>query len=78
MSENFIDNNHQDFLKDEAAPIELKRKSWSGFVESEVLNFFEKHDFEKLSIEDGNGNKAKLTHTKDSGIRIEYSSTVIL
>jgi len=76
MSEDFNDD-YQDFLKDE--PIdEIKRQKWSGFVETEILNFFEKHKLEKLSLDDGNGNKARLSRTKDSGIRTEYSSTVIL
>ena len=58
--------------------LEIKRQKWPGFVESTVVNFFEEHKIEKLSIEDGNGNKAKLTRTKDNGIKIEYSSTVLM
>ena len=50
----------------------------AGFVESNVVNFFDEHKIEKLSIEDGNGNKAKLARTKDNGIKIEYSSTVLM
>lgn len=53
-------------------------QKWAGFVESTVVNFFDEHKIEKLSIEDGNGNKAKLSRTKDSGIKIEYSSTVLM
>lgn len=48
------------------------------FVESSVVNFFDENKFEKLSLEDGNGNKAKLARTKDNGIKIEYSSTVLM
>ena len=59
-----------------------KRKAspqkWAGFVESSVVNFFDEHKIEKLSIEDGNGNKAKLVRTKDNGIKVEYSSTVLM
>ena len=51
---------------------------WAGFVEGNVVNFFDEHKIEKLSIEDGNGNKAKLAKTKDNGIKIEYSSTVLM
>ena len=62
--------------------ISEKRKDspqkWAGFVESSVVNFFDEHKIEKLSIEDGNGNKAKLVRTKDNGIKIEYSSTVLM
>jgi hypothetical protein len=39
---------------------------------------FDEHKIEKLAIEDGNGNKAKLSRTKDNGIKIEYSSTVLM
>ena len=48
------------------------------FKNDNVVNFFDEHKIEKLSIEDGNGNKAKLARTKDNGIKIEYSSTVLM
>ena len=54
----------------------ISPQQWAGFVEGNVVNFFDEHKIEKLSIEDGNGNKAKLAKTKDNGIKIEYSSTV--
>ncbi len=53
-------------------------QKWAGFVESAVVNFFDEHKIEKLAVEDGNGNKAKLVRTKDNGIKIEYSSTVLM
>ena len=56
----------------------ISPQQWAGFVESNVVNFFDQHKIEKLSIEDGNGNKAKLARTKDNGIKIEYSSTVLM
>ena len=56
----------------------ISPQQWAGFVESGVVNFFDEHKIEKLSIEDGNGNKAKLSRTKDNGIKIEYSSTVLM
>lgn len=65
----------------EDEPKEKKKPSpqkWAGFIESTVVNFFDEHNIEKLSIEDGNGNKAKLARTKDNGIKIEYSSTVLM
>lgn len=68
----------KEILDDTKNSPEIKRQKWSGFVESEVVNFFDKHKIEKLSIEDGNGNRAKLARTRDSGIRIEYSSTVTI
>lgn len=56
----------------------ISPQQWAGFVESNVVNFFDEHKIEKLSIEDGNGNKAKLARIKDNGIKIEYSSTVLM
>lgn len=53
-------------------------QKWSGFVESTVVEFLEQYNIEKLSIEDGNGNKAKLSRTKDNSIKIEYLSTVLM
>lgn len=57
---------------------EEKRAKWSGFVEAAVLRFFDEHKLEKLSLEDGNGNKAKISRTKDNEIKVEYSSVVML
>ena len=51
---------------------------WAAFVESDIVNFFLQHDLEKLSLEDGKGNKAKLSRTKDDAIKVEHSSTTIL
>ncbi len=55
-----------------------RKVSWPAFVEADVANFFIEHDLEKMAVEDGNGNKAKLTRQKDNGIKVEYSSTTIL
>ncbi len=55
-----------------------QKQKWAGFVETSAVNFFEQHELEKMAIEDGNGNKAKLSRTKDDGIKVEYSSIVIL
>ncbi|MGN1043579.1 MAG: hypothetical protein ACI4PR_02100 [Acutalibacteraceae bacterium] len=56
----------------------ISPQKWSGFVESTVVNFFDQYKIEKLSLEDGNGNRAKLSRTKDNGIKIEYYSTVMM
>ena len=53
-------------------------RKWNGFVESTVVNFFDQYKMEKLSIEDGNGNRAKLSRTKDNCIKIEYLSTILM
>ena len=59
-------------------PDAAKRVQWAAFVESDIVNFFDLHELEKLSIEDGKGNKAKLSRTKDNGIKVEHSSITIL
>jgi len=55
-----------------------KKLNWAGFVETTIVNFFQENDLEKLSVEDGKGNKAKLAKQKDNGIKVEYTSTTTL
>lgn len=55
-----------------------KKISWAGFVETTIVNFFQENELEKLSLEDGKGNKAKLTKQKDNIIKVEYTSTTTL
>lgn len=72
-------NELKKIMEDE--PNEKKKtnpQKWAGFIESTVVNFFDEHKIEKLAIEDGNGNKAKLSRTKDNGIKIEYLSTILI
>ncbi|NLN65632.1 MAG: hypothetical protein GX144_09550 [Clostridiaceae bacterium] len=58
---------------------EQKQKiSWAGFVETAIVNFFQEHELEKLSLEDGKGNKAKLSRQKENTIKVEYTSTTTL
>ena len=64
----------EEFMNPEKKP----KINWAAFVESDVAAFFNAHGIEKMSIEDGNGNKAKLVRQKDDGIKVEYSSTTIL
>ncbi len=75
-------DNSVDELKKILESDEVKEKrspqKWAGFVESTVVNFFDEYKIEKLSVEDGNGNKAKLSRTKDNNIKIEYYSTVMM
>lgn len=59
-------------------PEQAQTKKWSVFVESDAVNFFNANKIEKMTIEDGNGNKAKLSRTKDGGIKIDSTSSVIL
>jgi len=58
--------------------MEEKKNNWPAFVEADAANFFNQHELEKMSIEDGNGNKAKLSRQKDDSIKVEYSTTTIL
>ncbi|MEN6461179.1 MAG: hypothetical protein ABFC94_07415 [Syntrophomonas sp.] len=57
---------------------ENKKINWAGFVETTIVNFFQENEIEKLSLEDGKGNKAKLTRQKDNLIKVEYTSTTTL
>lgn len=57
---------------------ENKRINWAGFVETTIVNFFQENELEKLSLEDGKGNKAKLSKQKDNVIKVEYTSTTTL
>jgi hypothetical protein len=57
---------------------ESKKLNWAGFVETTIVNFFQQNDLEKLSVEDGMGNKAKFTRQKDNAIKVEYTSTTTL
>ncbi len=63
---------------EELKPEEARKISWAGFVETTIVNFFVANELEKLSVEDGRGNKAKLARQKDNGIKVEYTSTTLL
>ena len=54
------------------------RKNWVAFVESDVVNFLILHDIEKMTIDDGAGNKAKLTRRKDGSVYVECTSSNVL
>ncbi len=55
-----------------------KKMNWAGFVETTIVNFFQENELEKLSLEDGKGNKAKLSKQRDNVIKVEYTSTTTL
>lgn len=65
-------------MEEEYNPDSKKRMNWAHFVESDVVAFFDAHELERLSIDDGTGNRAKLARTKSNGIKIEYTSSVVL
>jgi hypothetical protein len=54
-----------------------KKMKWSEFIETAVVDFFQAHDLEKLSVEDGKGNKAKMAKQKDSSLKVEYTTTTL-
>lgn len=65
-------------LEEPISDIVEKKQNWAGFVETTVVNFFVECKLEKLNIEDGRGNKAKLIRQKDDTIKVEYTSTTTL
>jgi len=73
-----MDNEVAKTMEEEYDPTQANVKKWSAFVESDVVNFFTAHKIEKMTIDDGNGNKAKLSRTKDGGIKIDSTSSIIL
>jgi len=54
------------------------RKNWVAFVESDAVNFLTLNDIEKLTLDDGEGNKAKLTRRKDGTVYVECTSSNVL
>ncbi|MGM9612977.1 MAG: hypothetical protein ACI3XZ_05675 [Butyricicoccus sp.] len=63
---------------EEENPMTAKRRKWSSFVEGPAADFFTGYKLEKMTIDDGSGNKAKFSRTKDNGIKVEYTSAVLL
>lgn len=64
------------FNKDqEKAP---NRKDWSTFANTDLVDFFNANKLKTLSIEDNDGNKAKLSIKmvdKEEVLKVEISST---
>ena len=54
------------------------RKNWVASVESDVVNFLQLNDIEKLTLDDGMGNKAKLSRRKDGSVFVECTSSNVL
>ena len=72
------DENEAKTMEEECEPDKANVKKWAAFVESDAANFFTGYKLEKMTIEDGNGNKAKFSRTKDNGIKVDYTSSVLL
>ncbi|MDO4733523.1 MAG: hypothetical protein Q4B50_08450 [Bacillota bacterium] len=75
MNENLA--NHKS-LEEALEPGSTKKKNWAAFIESDAVNFFNRFEIEKMTLDDGLGNKAKLARTKDNEIKVEYTSSVTL
>lgn len=58
--------------------VQRDRKGWVAFVEGEVVNFMTQHNLEKMTLDDGEGNKAKLTRRKDGSIYVECTSASVM
>ena len=75
MSQNYA---NPQSLEEALAPGSQRKKNWAAFVEADAVNFFNQFSIEKMSIDDGRGNKAKLARTKDNEIKVEYTSSITL
>lgn len=71
-------NEIEEQTEQEENPMTEKRRKWSAFVEGPAADFFTGYKLEKMMIDDGSGNKAKFSRTKDEGIKVEYTSSVLL
>ena len=54
------------------------RKNSVAFVESDAVNFLTLNEIEKMTLDDGEGNKAKLTRRKDGSVYVESTSSNVL
>ncbi len=54
------------------------RKDWVGFVESDAVNFLVLNGIEKMTLDDGEGNKAKLLRRKDGSVLVECASSNVV
>jgi hypothetical protein len=68
----------EELTADVKEPVKRDRKSWVGFVESDAVNFLQLNDIEKMTLDDGEGNKAKLTRRKDGSVYVECTSSSVL
>lgn len=64
-------------MLEEYEPQEAAKLRWTESVDGPICELFNALKLEKLTAEDGNGNKVKLSLTKDSEIKIELSSVTI-
>ena len=65
-------------MEEEYNPEGVSRRKWAEFVGTQLAAFFVDSKLQKLSCEDENGNKAKLSRTKDGDVKVESSSVTIM
>ena len=68
----------EEMTADVAEKPQRDRKNWVAVVESDVVNFLTLNEIEKMTIDDGAGNKAKLTRRKDGSVYVECTSSNVL
>jgi hypothetical protein len=68
----------QEMTEDKPAHVTRDRKNWVAFAESDAVNFLTLNDIEKMTLDDGEGNKAKLTRRKDGSVYVECTSSNVL
>ncbi len=68
----------EEMMEGKQQKTQMDRRSWVGFVESDVVTFMTQYDLEKMTIDDGQGNKAKLTRRKDNSVFVECTSSNVL
>lgn len=64
--------------KKDAKTLEQKKRSWTAYVENDLVNMFTSLTFEKMTVTDGKGNKASLVKKMDGSINVKCESTSIL
>ena len=68
----------EEMTEEAGAKEKRDRKNWVAFVESDVVNFLTLNSIEKMTLDDGEGNKAKLTRRKDGSVYVECTSSNVL
>lgn len=68
----------EELTQDAPAKEKRDRKNWVAFVESDGVNFLMLNGIEKMTMDDGEGNKAKLTRRKDGSVYVECTSANVL
>ena len=71
------ENSKPTTMLEEYEPEQAAKLRWAEAVDGPICELFSALKLEKLSAEDGNGNKVKLSVTKDNEIKIELSSVTI-